>query len=297
MRQYPRSLDEITQGMTVGEKIKVVTTINQIAYARATAPVTPPPRLAELRTSTETLPESHPEKVKASREIERFVNSHTLEQLTFWLFGGRLSVPGLDAEVMHPGLVFTVDEHDTLMPVKRLPRRQYFKPLLEMWIHNQIVAVPKSRQIMITWFFCSIAAWMVLQPYKNIAIVCKEANGSDKLIGRVEHILRSLPPGCTPPPWGFKGLRRIEGSLSCFTTQSRIEGLKENAEKQMRQNTYTWIFSDESAFQEGFMEQYEAALPTIRGGGRYTMVSTPDGEEQFFALITDDSAIALPMGA
>lgn len=289
-------LDRLTQGMSVAEKLKLVSAINKVAWHRATAPIDPPPQLMERVVATQDLPDSHPDKQEVTSKVTAFVNAHTLSQLRLFLLGGRLEVPGLDHPVAHPGLVFTVDEHDALTPVKRLPHRAYFPNLLELWVNNQITAVPKSRQIMITWFFCSVAAWMVLQPHKNIAIVCKEANGSDKLLIRIEHILKNLPPGCEPPPWNARGLEKVSGELRNHSSSSLISGLKENAEKQMRQNTYSWVFSDESAFQEGFVDQYEAALPTLRGGGRYTMVSTPDGEDEFYHLISDDDTIPLPSG-
>jgi hypothetical protein len=53
----------------------------------------------------------------------------------------------------------------------------------------------------------------------------------------------------------------------------------------LRSRTASGIFADELGFQEKGREGFQASKPTIEGGGRYTTVSTPNGQNFFYELL------------
>ena len=59
--------------------------------------------------------------------------------------------------------VWTVDTHDKRNPIKQLPaERPHMHWLTELWMYNPLLAICKSRQMMMTWLFCALALWDVL---------------------------------------------------------------------------------------------------------------------------------------
>jgi hypothetical protein len=55
--------------------------------------------------------------------------------------------------------------------------------------------------------------------------------------------------------------------------------------------------SDEVSFQDQADDIFRAAMPTVKGGGRFTGVSTPNGEEVFHATLSENGRIPVPAGA
>jgi len=230
--------------------------------------------------------------------------------LRWFLFGGDIQLPiGVDSSkavdprtnpaitVPIPGFVITQDEHDDERPYKNLPTADYLRLLAYAWVHEPLLFVPKSRQLMVTWLFCAIASHeLVARVARRTAWLSKkfdDANGH--LQDRIKLICDLLPQDLPVP-----AVESTKGFLRCPETGSMIMAIGEESGKGLRQYTFSWIFSDEMGFQENAEDQYKAALATIKsktGLSRYTGVSTPNGKNLFYSILSDSGHIATPSGA
>lgn len=240
------------------------------------------------------------------RAKDRFYKRHHWNSLRWFLFGGLVDLPGLPADperaydpehnpwlkVHVPGWVYTLDEHDEADPYKLLPDKDYLRLLAYAWVHEPLLVTPKSRQVMVTWLFCSIAAHSLLvRPGQKIAIISKKFDDADALLDRSKGVLERLPQDRFYIPQA----RKISGELSVVERDSMAMAMGEEA-KGLRQYTFSWIFSDEMAFQDQADEMVRAALATVRGGGRFTGVSTSNGEEVFYNIVSENGRIPTPPG-
>lgn len=58
----------------------------------------------------------------------------------------------------------------------------------------------------------------------------------------------------------------------------------------LRSYTASGIFADELGFQDKARDMFTAAKPTITGGGKFVGVSTPNGKNYWYLLVSDREA-------
>jgi hypothetical protein len=246
------------------------------------------------------------EEYKQGREL--LYRKYLWDSLRWFLFGGYVDLVGFQARPLKaydpdtnpwlrlwvPGWAKTMDEHDEVNPYKLFPDKDYLRILAHAWVFSPRLAVPKSRQLMVTWLFCAIAAHTVLfRQAQRIAVISKKFDDADALLGRVGTVIEGLPSDRFYVPWDARKDRK-EGLLSVRPNGSFIHAMGEEA-KGLRSYTFSWVFSDEASFQDQFREINRATLATIKGG-RFTLVSTSNGEEGFFEVVTEGGAIPCPPG-
>lgn len=237
---------------------------------------------------------------------ERLYRRHLWDSLRWFLFGGYVDLVGFHEnphkaydpdtnpylKLWVPGWARTKDEHDPSDPYKPLPDKDYLRLFAYAWVHQSLLAVPKSRQMLVTWLFCTIAAWVVLvQDAQLIGMISKKADDADKLLARVETVLEGLPSHRFYVP----KVKRKYGELHIPDRDSTILGLGENPDN-VRGHTFSWVFDDEAAFQEYAEDNVRAILPAVHGGARLTVVSTSNGEDYFHGLVSEGGSIACPPG-
>jgi phage FluMu gp28-like protein len=188
--------------------------------------------------------------------------------------------------------VITQDEHDEGKPFKKLPYdvMPHLRCLADLWMDNQLLCVAKSRQLMATWLFCAILLWdaMFKKGRLNI-IINKREDDADETIDRVRFIYENLPEmikNHIPLNRTPQGQLGSYCKLEFGTQNSIIRGLPQNPDA-VRKNTASNLFMDEAAFIEGAEQCYTAALPTVRGGGKLIIVSTPCGRNFFHRIFSD----------
>jgi len=183
--------------------------------------------------------------------------------------------------------VYTVDPHDKKTPIKRFPAKPHIKRLVEVWLDEPLILVPKSRQMMVSWLFCSLYLWDTqFLPGRLNFFQSKKEEDADSLIRRAKFIYDSQPKfirkhKVNPSNSG----RHIYCKFEIPEIQSMIRGIPQGGD-QIRMHTASGVFSDEMAFQPEAEAAYTAAKPTIDGGGRWTGVSS--AEPGFFADMVDD---------
>jgi len=182
---------------------------------------------------------------------------------------------------------FTKDEHDADNPVKRFPRKKYIWEMLKEINDSPRIAIPKSRQIMITW---TVMAYLVVKAvfWRHRLIFCQSKKEEDAamLIDRGKHIYEHLPWWMKQASPLKRPLHKLPFNKIIFTNGSMLWGVPQGADV-LRQYTASIIFGDESAFQEKAEGAYKAAKPTVDGGGQIILVSSANGKNFFYRICYD----------
>lgn len=168
--------------------------------------------------------------------------------------------------------VNTLDQVDPINPIKKFPvYLDYLELYTKLWMRERLVAVPKSRRMKMSWTNIGLYLWDTLfHVGRANAFVSKKEDDSNELIDRAEFIYKN----CEIPKNMLPKLNRKYGLLEFPEINSNIRGFAQGAD-QLRQFTFSGIFGDESAFWEDAQKFYAASFPTIEGGGRMTLVSSP----------------------
>ena len=297
-----RQLPKILEQMNEEEKSRLYYLVEKKAWIKATeiAPFTD----EEQSKIAQTEKKHGPRVAKNVSDI--LYRRHHWTMLRWFLFGGLVDIPVTEnprkawdpddnpfIKIRMPSFVFTQDEHDQSSPIKRLPDKDYLRLTAYAWVHEPLLGVPKSRQMLLTWLFCAIAVHETLfRPARNTAWISKKFDDANATIEkRVKAIADRQPHGRLPVP----KYKFIKGILECEDTASIIRAMGEDA-KGLRQYTFSWVFDDEAGFQEQADGIVQAALPTVKGGGRFTLVSSANGKEVFYEVITENGKIPAPPG-
>lgn len=177
--------------------------------------------------------------------------------------------------VVHPWnwikeMVWTIDEHDKFQAVKKFPDKEYLKLLCDLWMNEPLLLIPKSRQMLITWLITACYLWDTQFYYGRLNFFqSKKEEDADRIIQRAWSIYEHQPEwikAMFPAEYSYCHIKFKQG-------KSEIWGVPQGGD-QIRQYTSSGIFSDEMAFQTDAEDAYTGALPTIKGGGRFTGVSS-----------------------
>lgn len=182
--------------------------------------------------------------------------------------------------------VRTLDQADKDIPVKPFPSHfEYLKLYFKLWQKHPFIAVPKSRRMFISWATITLYVWdTAFHVGRYNAFVSKKESDADDLVKRAKFILDNIPEDVLPrdliPKYNYKYC-----TLEFPEIDSKIQGFPQGSD-QLRTFTFSGIFGDEAAFWENAQKMYAASLPTLQGGGRMTMVSSP--APGFFKALVHD---------
>ena len=179
--------------------------------------------------------------------------------------------------------IFTLDQTDLLTPVKPFPNHSWLAAISNLWLQEPLIALYKSRRMTISWLFTFLHLWLAMfREGSAIFFVSDKEDKSDELVKRAEFIYKYLPDQ--------KVLKPKAKSSYCYLEfpglNSYIQGVPQGAD-QLRQFTATAILADEFAFWEKARETFMASKPTIDGGGKFTIISSP--REGFFKELVFDT--------
>lgn len=152
--------------------------------------------------------------------------------------------------------------------------KNYLAHLINRWLREKRLLVPKSRRVMVSWVMVALHCWLArFFPGSSIAFVSRkqglnDSEGAAELVRRVKFIEEHLPVEVEPVAFQYNFAR-----LKYPAIGSEIIGFAQGAD-QLRQYTLTAIFADEMAYWELAHDTYSASLPTLEGGGRFTGVSS-----------------------
>lgn len=184
------------------------------------------------------------------------------------------------------GKIFTLDQTDFKNPVKPFPVKPHLEHLTQVWQEHQLLLVPKSRRMMMSWLMCYLHLWMAMfHPGRSVFIVSDKEQKSDELVRRCEFMYDNIPDGTILKPQ----MRAKYCSLEFPGLDSYIMGLPSGA-AQLRQYTASALLFDEFAFWGDAMETLGAARPTIEGGGRLTIISSAQ-DGPYKKLVFDETLV------
>ncbi|MGH7868624.1 MAG: hypothetical protein ACREP9_13600 [Candidatus Dormibacteraceae bacterium] len=186
------------------------------------------------------------------------------------------------------GLVKTVDEHDPSGGPKAFPDRPHLRVLGELLNTEDLVAVAKSRQMMVSWLCMSLVLFEALHPGRRWGVLCKQFASADDLLERAWAIYENIPISLRPKATRKQGLITVLHQ----NNPSRIHAFSQDSDE-ARSKTYSGLLIDEAAFAEHLEAVITAARPTVTGGGKLWLVSTPNFKEYFHTLLSDNGRIDL----
>jgi len=191
----------------------------------------------------------------------------------------------------------TLDAHDKENPIKLFPDKIYLKFIVNIWLKENLLLVPKSRQMMLSWLFVALYLWDVqFHIGRNVFFQSKREEDADDLIKRAKFIWDNEPK--------FLKRYRIGDSFSSLVCNpqangndvyckmlfpaihSWIRGIPQGADI-LRMHTASGILSDEMAFQSEAQASYTASKPTLSHSGRFTGVSTAEDSTFFERMVFD----------
>ncbi len=170
--------------------------------------------------------------------------------------------------------VFSLDQVAKGEPIKLLPDREYGALYAKLWQKYPLLAVPKSRRMTMSWY--TIALYLhdtIFFDGRFNAFVSKKEDDANELVLRAKFIFDHIPEDKIPRAL-LPEYRDKFCLLEFPSINSKIQGFPQGAD-QLRQFTFSGIFGDESAFWDNAQKFYAASFPTIDGGGRMTLVSSP----------------------
>lgn len=182
--------------------------------------------------------------------------------------------------------VRTKDQVDLLKPIKPFPvQYDYLKLYVRIWQRERLLAVPKSRRMRLSWTTIALYTHDALFNIgRHDAFVSKKDENSDELVQRAHFICENLDYEKLPkellPKWKY-----TYNNLDFPEIDSKIQGFPSGSD-QLRQFTLSGMFFDEFAFWPEAEQAYSSAYPTLEGGGRCTMVSSP--APSFFQRVVFD---------
>lgn len=188
--------------------------------------------------------------------------------------------------------VKTKDEGDQHNPVKPFPLMPYILATFMWMLACPTIAIPKSRQIRISWMMAVFGCWLrfrrahscILYQTETFDKACDMVSqgAGDPDGGRMSFIECNLPDWLSDPKIR-KGDGNRQGQV-VGSNSSRIIALAQGGSK-VRQYTPTAMFCDEAAFQVDFPEAYTAIQPALSSGGRLIMASS--AEASFFGRLRE----------
>lgn len=190
--------------------------------------------------------------------------------------------------------IFTKDEVDTARPIKPYPAHfLYAKFIVMMWDRELKLAIPKSRRMTVSWTCLALIVHdTIFRKGRSWAVTSRKEEAAKELVSRCEFMIKHIPPSILSPdliPKMKRGeMQSSPPTIEFESTYSKIQGHPQGG-NQLRQYGFSGIFEDESAFQEESEATYAAAIPTIRGGGRFIKVSSRSMDDKgFFKKIVFD---------
>ena len=184
--------------------------------------------------------------------------------------------------MIEDGVIWTLDQVDMKNPIKQFPDHRWLRVITEEWLEHKLLAIPKSRRMMMTWLMIYLHLWLAMfHEGVSVYMVSDSEKKSADMVTKAEFIFDHIPAGTI-----LKPEMHAKHCLMDFPKlHSYMMGIPEGA-NQMRQYTATALYFDEFPFWERPSESLGAARPCIDGGGRLTIVSSPL-EGPFHALCFD----------
>ncbi len=192
---------------------------------------------------------------------------------------------------------FTLDVHDPNNAIKTFPDKEYLRVLVDLWVKEPLLLIPKTRQMQMSWLFTTLYLWDTQFHHGRLTFFqSKKAEDADDLVKRAKFVYDHEPKflkryfidgkfydlHVNPQHNG----KHTEGKMTFPEINSEIRGIPEGGDV-IRMHTASGILEDEMAFQPEAKSAYTAAKPTISSKGRFTGLSTAEDNTFFEDMVFD----------
>lgn len=173
--------------------------------------------------------------------------------------------------------VWTIDEAS--QEQIKWPDKAYLRELFAVLDAERMIAIPKSRRMMVTW---AVAAWAVHKArfFPNYAIFI-QSETEDKAAFVVDKRCAFIEDHMEPPVFRreYNSIRTTKGAIGRMTykqTGSYIWGIPQGGDV-IRTYTPSVLILDEAEFQPEAHQALIAALPAVEKGAKLVLVSSSNG--------------------
>jgi len=156
--------------------------------------------------------------------------------------------------------------------------REYLHDLFDIIEGENLIAIPKSRRVFVTWGIATYLTWRAR--YRNNQALFVQSETEDKAAfvvdKRCSFIEDNLPIALRRE---YKPVRTVRGAIGQVTyagTKSYIKGIAQGRDA-LRAYTPSIVFLDEVEFQLEGRQSLIAALPFAEKGAKIILVSTSNG--------------------
>ena len=183
----------------------------------------------------------------------------------------------------------TFDPLDERSPTKLMPDKDYLRDLNRLWLSFRYLVVPKSRQMLCTWWAVACYCWDTYRHHGRFTLfksTDRMHSGLGKLclLWRARYIHQHLPD-CIRARIKIREWRR-DNILEYVTNEGHTQDIPMTGDF-AKTFTGTGCLDDELAAQQYGESGFSAVMPLLGETGRYTGLSTYLGEEFFYRLVYD----------
>ncbi|RLI85218.1 MAG: hypothetical protein DRP01_06655 [Archaeoglobales archaeon] len=182
----------------------------------------------------------------------------------------------------------TFDPLDEKRPVKHFPDKEYLRDLNHAFITERLLVVPKSRQMLCTWWAVTCFVWDSIRHRGRFTLfksIDREHSGVGRLglLWRAEFILKQLPD-CVRPRYKAPTKRNLV--LEFVENDAEIRAMSMEGEAPAGY-TATGVLDDELARQQYGEAGFAAIMPLLGDTGRYVTLFTYMGLNFAYRLAHD----------
>lgn len=214
--------------------------------------------------------------INNSPELQAIIYERCRRDVLYWLFGDTKAnneFSGTKRLLQYYDLnfVYTLDEDDKVSPIKTFPMRQYFLPLIDLWLKEQIILLVKSAKMMATWLFVALYLWDTsFNQGRHSFFQSKKEEGANFVLDRAKFIYKEQPAFLK-----ISKVRDVYCRLEFEDLSSKIWAVPQGSD-QLREYTASGVLSDEQAFQIEAEAAYTAVQPNLGKKGKFTGISRPN---------------------
>lgn len=178
-------------------------------------------------------------------------------------------------------IIKTWDEHDRLAGAKPFPCKAVDRIVCRAWMDYDLLFMEKARQLRMTWRISALCLHDVMHfKGRRYFFRSQKQEFADAVLDRARGIYDELQND------GYPYLPRVKTTGDKSGTKSKLEfpdmhsviqAVPQGSEVVVSY-TASGIFDDEIALQDQAQRGFEQAYPTIKGGGKYCAVGTPNGK-------------------
>jgi hypothetical protein len=179
--------------------------------------------------------------------------------------------------------------------VRQFPDLEYLRHVVEARECCKLFAVIKSRRMIISWLMCALYLYETATAANQASFIAsRKFETSCELVGRLAFIYDHVPPDVWPnkPAMERRAGQNGRGNASLYfpALSSNVYAVAEGSD-QLRQYGASRVLCDEAAFWDRWEDSWSALKPTIQGGGRIDLVTTPESTSPVRQLLYGSGAV------